>query len=92
MEQNPERRDALAAVAGDTEVRRAEARVTISCIDRAWRDHLALAADLREGIHLVSLGGKDPLTEFTLQMDQAFQQLEPAIDEAVLDGAQSCPH
>ncbi len=82
---NPERRDALAAVAGETGVRRAEARVTISCIDRAWRDHLALAADLREGIHLVSLGGKDPLTEFTLQMDQAFQQLEPAIDEAVLE-------
>ena len=42
-------------------------------IDRAWRDHLALAADLREGIHLVSLGGQDPLTRFTAEIKLAFR-------------------
>jgi preprotein translocase subunit SecA len=54
-------------------------------IDRAWRDHLALAADLREGIHLVSLGGQDPLTRFTTEIKLAFRGLEDAIDSAVLD-------
>ena len=45
-------------------------------IDRAWRDHLALAADLREGIHLVSLGGQDPLTRFTTEIAAAFRSME----------------
>ena len=53
--------------------------------DRAWRDHLALAADIREGIHLVSLGGQDPLTRFTTEMKLAFRGLEDGIDSAVLD-------
>jgi preprotein translocase subunit SecA len=54
-------------------------------IDRAWRDHLALAADVREGIHLVSLGGQDPLTRFTTEIKLAFRGMENAIDTAVLD-------
>ena len=53
---------ALVAAAGEQAVLDAERAVTLGCIDRAWRDHLALCADLREGIHLVRLGGQDPLT------------------------------
>ena len=52
-------------------------------IDRAWREHLALAADLREGIHLVGLGGQDPLTRFTTELTVAFRGLEDAIEAAV---------
>ena len=79
----PERREALVAAVGDTAVV-AERRVTLFCIDRAWRDHLALCADVREGIHLVRLGGRDPLTQFTSQAIAAFSQIDDAIDEAVL--------
>ncbi len=83
--EDPNRRASLVAVVGEDAVGRAEVRITIGCIDRAWRDHLALAADLREGIHLVGLGGKDPLTEFTHEMDQAFRQLEEDLESEVLD-------
>ena len=62
----------------------AERTVTLACIDRAWRDHLALCADLREGIHLVRLGGQDPLTHFTSEAIRAFSRIDEAIDEAVL--------
>ena len=62
----------------------AERAVTLGCIDRAWRDHLALCADLREGIHLVRLGGQDPLTRFTSDAIRGFSQIDEAIDEAVL--------
>ena len=62
----------------------AERAVTLGCIDRAWRDHLAFCADLREGIHLVRLGGQDPLTRFTSEAIQAFSRMDDAIDEAVL--------
>jgi preprotein translocase subunit SecA len=81
----PERRRALVDQVGEDAVRRAERAVMLFQIDRAWRDHLALAADLREGIHLVSLGGQDPLTRFTTEIRLAFQRMEDAIDGAVLD-------
>jgi preprotein translocase subunit SecA len=81
----PERRRALVEEAGEDAVQRAERAVTLFQIDRAWRDHLAFAADLREGIHLVSLGGQDPLTRFTTEIRLAFQGMEDAIDSAVLD-------
>jgi preprotein translocase subunit SecA len=54
-------------------------------IDRAWREHLALAADLREGIHLVSLGGQDPLTRFTSELTVAFRGMEGTVAAATLD-------
>jgi preprotein translocase subunit SecA len=58
--------------------------VTLASIDRAWQDHLALCADLREGIHLVRLGGQDPLTVFTSEAIQAFSRIDDAIEEAVV--------
>jgi preprotein translocase subunit SecA len=77
--------DVLVPALGHDEVRRAERTVTLHCLDRAWRDHLALVADVREGIHLISLGGRDALTHFTLQVTQAFDRIDDLIEEAVLD-------
>ena len=74
----------LVAAAGETAVRDAERIVTLACIDRAWCDHLALAADLREGVHLVALGGLDPLTRYTTDLNRSFAQIDDAIDAAVL--------
>ncbi len=80
----PDRRAALVEAAGEAAVVDAERTVTLGCIDRAWQDHLGLCADLREGIHLVRLGGQDPLTHFTSEAIRAFSRIEEAIDEAVL--------
>jgi preprotein translocase subunit SecA len=66
-------------------VRGAEQAVTLASIDHEWRDHLARCADLREGIHLVRLGGQDPLSRFTAEAIRAFGALEDAVDAAVLD-------
>ena len=49
----------------------------------AWREHLSFVADLREGIHLVRLGGEDPLHRFTSEAIRAFAQIDDAIDAAV---------
>ena len=54
-------------------------------IDRAWREHLAVAADLREGIHLVNLGGQNPLARFTTELTAAFRGMESRIDDAALE-------
>ena len=82
--QRLERWNVLVARVGEDAARRAEKAVTLHEIDRAWREHLALAADLREGIHLVSLGGQDPLARFTTEITRAFQRLEETLDDAIL--------
>jgi preprotein translocase subunit SecA len=81
---DPDRRAALADGAGEAAVLEAERLVTLHCIDRAWQDHLAFCADLREGIHLVRLGGRDPLTEYTSGAIRAFERIMEEIDSAIL--------
>jgi preprotein translocase subunit SecA len=74
---------ALAAAAGEDALREAERKATLAHIDRLWRDHLVRVADLREGIHLVRLGGEDPLTRFKVAASQAFRRLEQDVEDAV---------
>jgi len=75
----------LAEAAGADEVRRAEQRLAIHFLDRAWSDHLALIEDIREGIHLQRLGGKEPLTEFSRQIIEAFAEMMDRVDEQTLE-------
>jgi len=58
-------------------------RAALFHIDKAWADRLAWLADLREGIHLVSLGRKDPLQEFQKAATDSFLELEGQIGGAV---------
>ena len=86
---DPERRAALVARTGEPQVREAERMVTLWAIDTAWCDHLAVAADLREGIHLVALGGQDPLTRFTTDINLRFREIDDRIDAAILDALET---
>jgi len=61
-----------------------ERRVALHHLDRVWSDHLAWIQDTRESIHLVSLGGKNPLDEFHGQVTDEFLTLPSRIEEAVL--------
>jgi preprotein translocase subunit SecA len=63
--------------------RRIFRRAALFHIDAAWTDHLAWLADLREGIHLVSIGRKEPLQEFQKAATEAFLGLEEAIGVAI---------
>ena len=49
-------------------------------LDRLWREHLAACADLRDGIHLVRLGGQDPLQRFTTEVRAGFMRLNDALE------------
>lgn len=44
----------------------------LAALDRFWQRHLALAEDLREGIHLAAYGGRDPEREFDRRLDEAY--------------------
>ena len=56
----PERWHALEGTVGLDLLRPVERRLTLLAIDRCWSDHLAEIARIRDGIHLVTLGGLDP--------------------------------
>jgi preprotein translocase subunit SecA len=81
--QEGDRYSALVAAAGEDAVRAAETAVTLAHIDRAWSEYLSLVADLREGIHLLGLGGQDPLSRFKVQAAEAFHAMEDDVDAAV---------
>jgi preprotein translocase subunit SecA len=68
---------------GREEFDRLARRAALFHIDRAWADHLAWLADLRESIHLVVLGRKEPLQEFQKAATDAFLKLEKAIAREV---------
>jgi len=78
-------RQQLVAAAGEDAVVDAERAVTLHHIDRVWADHLALVADVREGVHLVALGGHDPLRHFTTEITMAFHTLAERVEAAVLE-------
>ncbi len=49
---------------GAQRVQAAEQRVTLFEINRAWAEHLTQVAEVRDQIHLFSMGGYNPLDEF----------------------------
>ena len=75
--------EALVNAAGAEAVRRAEVLVTLAHIDRAWSDYLSFVADVREGIHLVGLGGQDPLSRFKLQAAEEFESMQDDVAASV---------
>ena len=75
--------EALVSAAGAEAVRRAEVLVTLAHIDRAWSDFLSFVADVREGIHLVGLGGQDPLSRFKVQAAEAFEAMQDDVADSV---------
>lgn len=71
-----ERHTELTKIAGADAVAAAARQIVLYQLDRCWSEHLAYLADLREGIHLRSLGrGLDPLVEFNREAVPAGKRL-----------------
>jgi len=60
-----------------------ERLVSLITIDDLWSEHLATVAELREGIHWVSWGGRDPLHEYLMAIDKLYRQLQVGITEEI---------
>ena len=62
-------------------------QIVLFHLDRAWAEHLAFLADLREGIHLRALArGTVPLNEFNREAIRAFG---PLLEEAEARSAET---
>jgi len=56
-----------------------ERMVYLRTIDDLWSEHLSQVAELRSGIHWVSLAGRNTLYEFLSRVDQWFRELEVSL-------------
>jgi preprotein translocase subunit SecA len=64
---------------------RAGRSIALYHLDRAWAEHLADLADVREGVHLRALGRLDPLDEFHRAAVPAFNELIPEIENRTVE-------
>jgi preprotein translocase subunit SecA len=72
----PERVTELSSTVDRSVLVSAARHIVLFHLDRAWAEHLAFLADLREGIHLRALArGTVPLNEFHRESDSAFRAL-----------------
>ena len=64
---------------------RAGRSIALYQLDRAWAEHLAELADVREGVHLRALGRLDPLDEFHRAAVPAFNELIPQVEARTIE-------
>jgi preprotein translocase subunit SecA len=62
-----------------------ERRLHLQAIDAAWSEHLETVSEIRDGIHLMEIGGLSPVNEFHKQAKDAFEYALDSIDGRLLD-------
>ncbi len=69
---------------GEKVLQKVEKQITLYYISKCWAEYLDYIADVREGIHLVVFGGKDPLDEFLKSAIEAFDEMVDRIDGDII--------
>jgi preprotein translocase subunit SecA len=85
----PDRYEELSAAVDESVLTGAARQIVLHHLDRAWADHLAELAEIREGIHLRALGqgpnpfiaGLDPLAEFHAEAVKLYHQLLAQVED-----------
>jgi preprotein translocase subunit SecA len=81
---SPERYRRLRKRVGEGMLEGIERRITLLVIDHCWCDYLTEMGRVRDGIHLVSLGGKTPYEVFHEHAREALDLTLRRIDEQVV--------
>nr|WP_237534233.1 accessory Sec system translocase SecA2 [Streptomyces sp. SID3343] len=84
-ERCPQRWAELTDTVGEAVLAEAAREILLYELDRAWSDHLAFTAELREGIHLRALGRQSPLDAFHAETRRAFADFTTRVDTAAAD-------
>ncbi len=71
-------------IIGTEGVNEIEKRLMLYTIDKCWADYLEYISYLREGIHLVIVGGKNPLEEYIYNVTEAFEELRQSINYEII--------
>lgn len=84
-ERSPRRWSELSEAHGEALLQEIERRITLVTLDRCWSDHLAEMQAVRDEVHLVQLGGRDPFVEYCRTAQAAFEALLSRIDDTIVE-------
>jgi preprotein translocase subunit SecA len=65
-------------------MRKVERDVYLQILDNLWMQHLENMDHLREGIHWISVGQRDPLVEYRRQGGMIFDQLQETLRHEIV--------
>ncbi len=82
---DPELRESLVKEWGESNISDAERVVTLIHLDWCWSDHLANAAEIREGIHLVGYGGFNAHDVFNKEMNLEFNSFLALVEQKTVE-------
>ncbi len=84
QQRSADRYHKLVADFGEQRIQAGEKQITLFHINQGWADHLAHVAEIREQIHLFSMGGYNPLDEFHRRINQSMTQTLVRIDDEIV--------
>lgn len=70
---------------GHSAARDAERKITLYYINKGWAEYLDYTEYIKQGIHFVTLGGKNPCDEFNCTVAQAFEEMLSEIGDNVAE-------
>jgi len=81
----PELYERVCGLIGSEAAADLERRLKLHTIDQCWADHLAIVAEIRDGIHLAAIGGLSPLEEFQKRVAQSFEHTRHSVDDRMIE-------
>lgn len=75
----------LIQAVGEDELEKSGRRLALAVIDELWSDYLANVAELKNGIHWIEFGGRDPLYEFLLGEREIYADFHPFLRMEIAD-------
>ncbi len=76
--------DARETAFGDDVMRKVERDIYLQVLDNLWMQHLENMDHMREGIHWISVGQRDPLVEYRRQAQRMFEEMQETLRHDVV--------
>ncbi len=69
---------------GDEIMRKVERDIYLQVLDNLWMQHLENMDHMKEGIHWISVGQRDPLVEYRRQAQRMFEEMQVSLRQEVV--------
>ena len=69
---------------GEEVMRKVERDIYLQILDNLWMQHLENMDHMKEGIHCISVGQRDPLVEYRRQAQHMFEEMQESLRQEVV--------
>lgn len=85
----PQKYNKLILEVGEEGVQKAEKQITLYYINKCWAEYLDYISHLKESVHLVNIGGKQPLFEFNKTIIESFEVFDKYLKDEIINTLKS---